>query len=144
MTLLGKVACAVGILALAGMLLVILLVLLWPCVWRITGQEQSPGAQYLARVEESNCGALDPFQSFVEIHENRPRLGLAILGHSKEDVLTLIGAGSQIRLHWEIPTTLVVECDECKPEEVSIWMNSWKQVSIKYILHAPGDSPPPK
>ena len=61
MTLLGKVACAVGILAIAGMLLVILLVLLWPCVWRITGQEQSPGAQYLARVEESNCGALDPF-----------------------------------------------------------------------------------
>ena|SRR5216117_1073935 len=144
MTLLGKVACAVGILALAGMLLVILLVFLWPCEWRITGQEESPGAQYVARVEDINCGAMTRYQSFVLVLENRPRLGLAILGHSKENVLTLIGAGSQISLHWESQTALVVECDECKPEEVSIWMNSWKQVSIKYILHAPGDSPPPK
>ncbi len=136
MTLLKQVACSVGILALAGMLLVFLLVLLWPCEWRITGQEESPGAQYLARVEESNCGALDDFQSFVEILENRPRLGLAILGHSKGNVLTLVGAGSHIRLHWESQTTLMVECDECKPEKVSVWMNSWKQVSIKYILHA--------
>jgi hypothetical protein len=144
MTLLRQVACAVGVVALAGMLLVILLVFLWPCVWRITAEEQSPGAQYLARVDESNCGALDNFQSFVEIHENRPRLGLAILGHSHANVLTLIGAGSQIRLHWESQTSLVVECDECKPEEVSVWMNSWKQVSIKYMLHAAGNSPTPK
>src|SRR2546425_6141717 len=121
MARLRQVAFAVGVVALAGTLLALLLGHL-RCTFRITAQEQSPGGQYLARVDESNCG-LSSFESYVEILENRPRFGLAVLGHSKEDALTLTGAGSQIRLHWENQMALVVECDECKPEDVRIRMN---------------------
>ena len=77
MTLLGKVACAVGILALAGMLLVILLVFLWPCEWRITGQEESPGAQYVARVEDIEAVSAVLRERGARLLYEQPRRGTA-------------------------------------------------------------------
>ena len=133
--------------AFALMLFVLMLALFWAgvmCGSRTRAQEQSPGAKYTARVDESDCGALGDYDSEVEIHENRPRLGLSILGHSNVIVFTLTDAGSNIRLHWETPTMLVIECIKCKREDVHIRKTRWKQVSIKYILDAAGHSPAPK
>lgn len=104
------------------------------CSLRTESESQSPDARFVAKLQESDCGALTRFETYVTLSQSRPRLGMRFLGHSRADVLTLEESSSHLSLLWGTLTSLVVDCTGCAPKDVHIWMSSWNQVSITYKI----------
>ena len=104
------------------------------CSSTVQTAEYSPGAKYIARLEQSDCGAVTPFDTDVVVLETEPRLGMRIFGHSKNNVYTFVGASSHVKLHWEDSSTLMIQCEGCKATAVHIWKTRWKGISIKYMI----------
>jgi len=137
-TLWVKTAVVVSV---ALLLAVLVILLVRSCGSTVQVEEQSPGARYLARLEQSDCGAVTRFDSDVTLVQKASRLGLAIFGHPSENVFTLNAASSHVRLHWESATTLIVDCSGCETKDVHVWTSKWKEVSVKYLIRTPGDHP---
>jgi hypothetical protein len=97
--------------------------------------DHSPGAIYVARLEQSDCGATTRFQTYVIIAEAKSRFGLPGFGHRSENVFTLLGASSHIKLHWNSDTELVVECNACQAKDRRVWKSNWETVSVKYAFN---------
>jgi len=116
-------------LAVTGVLVTFGLVM---CGFRTEAELRSPDASFIAILEESDCGAMTGFDTDVMIARARPRLGISWLGRQKENVFTLTAGSSHVSMFWESPTTLVVDCRNCAPEDIHVWRRSWKRVSIKY------------
>jgi hypothetical protein len=96
--------------------------------------ERSPGALYVATLEQLNCGATTRFQTFLMVAEVKSRFGLGIFGHRSENVFTLVGASSHLKLYWNDDTHLVVKCSRCQAKDMRIWKNNWEKVSIQYAF----------
>jgi hypothetical protein len=105
------------------------------CRSKTINEQASPGSDYVAKLEQSDCGATTRFETDVTIVATKPRLGLGVFGHASENVFTFTGSSSQVRVHWESAAKLVVECTKCDPKNVHLWRGSWHEVTIRY---APG------
>ena len=127
------------VLAFAALLLAgaaVLLILSGLCASTIQAEVGAPDTRYLARLEQSDCGAVTRFDTDVMVTEKEPRLGLQIFGHRRENVFTFTGASSHVKVYWEGPSDLVVQCMECRAADVHIWKTRWKGVSIRYVTAA--------
>jgi hypothetical protein len=125
-------ALALGALILVGIFLATAVTSVM-CGSKVGNQLLSPDTRYKAQTEQSDCGAITGFETEVVLIENRPRLGLSLFGHASHTVVTVEAASTHLRLYWATPDVLIVECSQCKPQDVHVWDSSWKQVSVKYI-----------
>jgi hypothetical protein len=107
------------------------------CGLKTKAQILSPDARYLARMDQDDCGALSGFDYYGMLIDNRPRLGLDILGHAGTALFTVNRANSTPKLYWENSTTLIVECSDCYNKDSGIWANRWRDIHVEYVL--PGD-----
>jgi hypothetical protein len=122
----------VGTLLLIGV--AVLFVLSRLCSSNIKAQELSPDAKYIARIEESSCGAVTRFDTDVMLLKAKPRLGIGVLGRSNGNVFTLTASSSHLSLRWDDATTLVVQCSGCDSRDVHEWKSRWERVSLRYIM----------
>jgi hypothetical protein len=121
---------------LAGLVIILLLVFAFTekmCGMKIKEQIMSPDARYLARLDQDDCGALSGLDFYGMLIENRPRLGLGILGHAEKALFTVNRANSYPKIYWKNSTTLIVECSDCFTKNSQIWAEEWHGIKIKYV-----------
>jgi len=122
---------------LAGLTIILLLVFAFTekmCGMKVMEQIMSPDARYLARLKQDDCGALSGFDYYGMLIENRPRLGLGILGHAGKALFTVNRANSYPKMYWESSTTLIVKCSDCFTKNSQIWAEEWHGIHIKYVI----------
>jgi len=120
----------------AGPILIGAGILLWwmftACQSRISQRVYSPSAEYLADVEEADCGAVGGFETDVILRRkpywaSSPRLNTA------SEVFTLKGSSSRINVGWEGENQLRIECTDCQGNG-TVFERNWKGISIRYVF----------
>jgi hypothetical protein len=101
------------------------------CGDHVASKAYSPSQEYVAQVEESDCGAVSGFDTDVMIRERPIWLSNPHLGRGAQ-LLHLNGSPSRITIQWNGDHELDVECRGCSEQDSHVFRTRWKGVTIRY------------
>ena len=98
------------------------------CDYRLLRESQSPDANYIATVFESNCGATTPFVQHVLLREST-----SVFDGGKTDNIVFTERGRpSVEVRWLDPAHIVIRRF---PNRDNIFkeLESWKGITISYV-----------
>jgi hypothetical protein len=106
-----------------------------PCEDTIETRSPSPKGNYVAIASLRDCGATTDFSSIVTLQANWNAIPLG-----SERVFVARGKRA-LSLAWVASQTLRIQCPECKPSEVFVQKEMWRDIKVEFVIAASSRMP---
>ena len=110
----------------------------WPgdakCSEDFKFQTFSPDRRYVADVFDSNCGATSSVVRHVNLRLSTEGLSPDARGLINNGLVLAVKHRPDIKLNWETPKSLLIECAGCTDEAIYRQEKQWQDVTINYRI----------